>query len=130
MICAEWHALAKLRMHTETTLQMLEDITIALGVEFRRFDREVCSNIQTEELKGEVEARVRREQKKAEKDAKKVERDLKKQLKETEKAEKDARKAEKGAHKAGGKDAQKARKGAQVTLIASTVSFVPKSLFV
>ena len=73
--------MAKLRMHTDTTLKMLEDITVSLGAEFRRFDRVVCSKIQTEELATEVEARVRRAQKKAEKDAKQAGKDTKTQAK-------------------------------------------------
>src|SRR6267378_4152421 len=34
---AEWHALAKLRMHTDPTLDFLDSITSILGRELRRF---------------------------------------------------------------------------------------------
>lgn len=34
---AEWHALAKLRMHTEHTLQRLENSTNTIGRELRNF---------------------------------------------------------------------------------------------
>ncbi|KAF6749791.1 hypothetical protein DFP72DRAFT_1014005 [Ephemerocybe angulata] len=58
-ICAEWHALAKLRMHTDYTLKLLEKATIELGAEFRIFVRDVCSKIKTVELDDEVEKRER-----------------------------------------------------------------------
>ena len=68
-VCAEWHALAKLRMHTDITLELLERTTVKLGQEFRAFLCNVCSNIQTEELAAEVQARLRRlERQKAEKE--------------------------------------------------------------
>jgi hypothetical protein len=34
---AEWHAFAKLRMHTETTLTLMDSATEILGQELRRF---------------------------------------------------------------------------------------------
>ena len=34
---AEWHALAKLRMHTDTTLTCMEMVIAILGRELRRF---------------------------------------------------------------------------------------------
>ncbi|TEB04000.1 hypothetical protein FA13DRAFT_1654889, partial [Coprinellus micaceus] len=80
--CAEWHALAKLRMHTDNTLDLLERATQDLANELRSFISNVCSKIQTEELAAETEARERREARKAEKEEiKRQERALKKRKK-------------------------------------------------
>ncbi|KAJ3533279.1 hypothetical protein NMY22_g7397 [Coprinellus aureogranulatus] len=59
-VCAQWHALAKLRMHHDLTLDLLDYWTILLGAEFRKF-HELCSSIPTKELKKEADARARRE---------------------------------------------------------------------
>jgi len=59
---AEWHAFAKMRLHTEVTLKHLEDVTTALGKLMRDFEHSICSKFQTYELPREVEARKRREQ--------------------------------------------------------------------
>jgi hypothetical protein len=73
-VCAEWHTLAKLRMHTDVTLQLLQRTTVKLGSEFRAFLLDVCSSIQTEELTAEVQARLRRfERQRAEREKEKVE---------------------------------------------------------
>ncbi|KAJ3510574.1 hypothetical protein NMY22_g15941 [Coprinellus aureogranulatus] len=58
-ICAEWHALAKLRLHTDSTLQLLQDTTVKLGNELRRFAEGVCQEVKTRESKDEVQARER-----------------------------------------------------------------------
>ncbi|KAF8074943.1 hypothetical protein FPV67DRAFT_1408331 [Lyophyllum atratum] len=63
--CAHWHALAKLRMHTDLTVKILEDATVSLGDAFRRFEDETCAAYTTYELPREFEARKRREAKKA-----------------------------------------------------------------
>ncbi|KIJ53889.1 hypothetical protein M422DRAFT_242156 [Sphaerobolus stellatus SS14] len=60
MTLAEWHALAKLRMHTETTLQRLEAMTTKLGQSVRKFASVTCPAFDTEELGREFEARKRR----------------------------------------------------------------------
>jgi len=57
---ATWHALAKLRLHTSTTLQFLETSTIRLGKIIRRFVSEVCDKFPTVELPQEETARRRR----------------------------------------------------------------------
>lgn len=57
---AEWHALAKLRMHTEDSLTRLETVTVQLGSEMRRFVKDVCSIFDTYELPRETVQRVRR----------------------------------------------------------------------
>lgn len=58
---AEWHALAKLRLHTETTLSRLESVTTILGRELRRFSNVTCRSFSTEELPKEAAARGRRQ---------------------------------------------------------------------
>ncbi|TFK21409.1 hypothetical protein FA15DRAFT_707242 [Coprinopsis marcescibilis] len=55
-----WHALAKLRLHHELTLQMLEETTILLSSQFRTFKKDTCDNINTVELPKEAQARARR----------------------------------------------------------------------
>ncbi|KAH6897581.1 hypothetical protein BKA70DRAFT_1116289, partial [Coprinopsis sp. MPI-PUGE-AT-0042] len=56
----EWHALAKLRLHHDMTLQLLDDATVALGSQFRKFQVETCNEIATFELPGEADARARK----------------------------------------------------------------------
>ncbi|KAF9044315.1 hypothetical protein BJ165DRAFT_1347384, partial [Panaeolus papilionaceus] len=58
---SKWHALAKLRMHTETSLQRLDTLTTDFGVQMRRFRDTTCAVYQTVELPKEAAARVRRE---------------------------------------------------------------------
>ncbi len=57
---SEWHALAKLRMHTEDSLVLMEEITKELGDLLRQFRRLTCSQFCTVELPREANARVRR----------------------------------------------------------------------
>ncbi|KAJ3963333.1 hypothetical protein EV361DRAFT_813464 [Lentinula raphanica] len=59
---AEWHALAKLRMHTEDTLEYLQTITEQLGKLMREFRDISNSDFQTYETDREVQARYRRQQ--------------------------------------------------------------------
>jgi len=59
---AEWHGFAKLRMHTDFTLDHLEELTKELGLLMRQFRDLSCSHFRTVELPREVEARKRREQ--------------------------------------------------------------------
>jgi len=61
---AEWHALAKLRMHTEHTLTSLNQATVTIGRELRSF-REWSRSFNTVELPHETAARERRKSKKA-----------------------------------------------------------------
>ncbi|KAI0349066.1 hypothetical protein OH77DRAFT_1499676 [Trametes cingulata] len=67
---ATWHALAKLRLHSDTTLSHLENLTRALGQAMRAFKSKVCPSYDTRELDKEVAARARRRLKKS-KDTKK-----------------------------------------------------------
>lgn len=58
---AEWHAFAKLRLHTEGTLQHLERLTTELGQLMRKFRDTTQSNFATFELPKEMGARQRRQ---------------------------------------------------------------------
>ncbi|KAG1842190.1 hypothetical protein DFJ58DRAFT_732177 [Suillus subalutaceus] len=69
-IMAHWHGLAKLRMHSDLTLAILNQQTTDLGEQFRKFKATVCSAYSTQELDREVDARSRRQAKDA---AKRVE---------------------------------------------------------
>ena len=60
---AHWHSLAKLRMHTDTTLVILHSTTISLGNVFRAFEEKTCAVFQTHELDRERLARQRRQEK-------------------------------------------------------------------
>jgi hypothetical protein len=61
----EWHSFAKLRMHSESTVQHLDDLTSEIGRLMRKF-RDDTSTYQTFELPREVEARKRKKMKAAE----------------------------------------------------------------
>ncbi|KAF7970329.1 hypothetical protein HWV62_24352 [Athelia sp. TMB] len=61
---AEWHALAKLRMHTDATMQLLDSATTILGQEMRQFSRITCAAYFTKELPAEVAARDRQQARK------------------------------------------------------------------
>lgn len=69
---AEWHALAKLRMHTEHTLQQLEESTIILGKELRSFRNSSKTAWTCKELPRETAARGRRAERKKAKVASKI----------------------------------------------------------
>ena len=58
---AEWHAFAKLRLHTESTLQHLEWLTMELGQLMRKFRDTTQSGFATFELPKETGARKRRQ---------------------------------------------------------------------
>jgi len=60
-IMAHWHALAKLRMHNDCTLDVMQTVTVSLGDKLRRFSQVTCSAFATKELRREYNARVRRE---------------------------------------------------------------------
>jgi hypothetical protein len=57
---AEWHALAKLRMHSDSTLLLLEELTTEFGNLIRKFRDLTCSKFKTVELSRETAARKRR----------------------------------------------------------------------
>ena len=83
---ATWHGLAKLRQHNDTTLQLLEDATAALGTQIRRFARTVCPAYETRQLPGDVAAEGRRRARRA-KTAQKVQTKSKGKAKQTSVAE-------------------------------------------
>lgn len=56
---AHWHALAKLRQHTDLSLAILESVTTELGVLLRNFRDKTCTQYDTRELDREVAARTR-----------------------------------------------------------------------
>lgn len=62
---AEWHSFAKLRMHTDPTLEHLRRLTPEIGRLMREFKNTTCSDFSTFELPREAAARVRREQREA-----------------------------------------------------------------
>ncbi|KIK72621.1 hypothetical protein PAXRUDRAFT_798128, partial [Paxillus rubicundulus Ve08.2h10] len=59
---AEWHALAKLRLHTDGSLQLLDHALKALAAQLRKFERITCNAFQTRELPSETAARRRRQE--------------------------------------------------------------------
>lgn len=62
---AYWHGLAKLRMHTDLSLDLLDSLTTELGHALRKFSNEICLAFPTKELKRELDARMRRQAKAA-----------------------------------------------------------------
>lgn len=60
-----WHALAKLKLHTETTLGVMDEVTIALGQSLCEFQEKTCSAYDTRELWREADARKKRQAKAA-----------------------------------------------------------------
>jgi hypothetical protein len=62
-VLAHWHGLAKLRQHSDLSLDILESITECLGKALRDFESKTCPCFDTQELKRESEARRRRKAK-------------------------------------------------------------------
>ncbi|KIM51114.1 hypothetical protein SCLCIDRAFT_33728 [Scleroderma citrinum Foug A] len=60
LLC-HWHGLAKLCMHTEDTLRLMESVTVMLGNHLRTFTNETCATFSTKELHREAEAQTRRQ---------------------------------------------------------------------
>ncbi|KAK7682685.1 hypothetical protein QCA50_014068 [Cerrena zonata] len=59
-ILAEWHANAKLRLHTTTTVDILSKLTHSFGVRIRHFATHLSASYDTRELPKEEAARIRR----------------------------------------------------------------------
>lgn len=57
---SHWHALAKLRMHNDITLNVMDAVTISLGDELRHFSHVTSAAFETRELGREYSARMRR----------------------------------------------------------------------
>jgi hypothetical protein len=58
-VLCTWHALAKLRLHTSSTLQALKATTKALGQQLRYWVKKTCSVFDTQELPEEESAWLR-----------------------------------------------------------------------
>ncbi len=58
---ATWHAYAKLRLHTDTTLNHFKTVTSTLGKSVRVFIKDVCSQYDITELPHEIATRGRRQ---------------------------------------------------------------------
>ena len=59
---SEWHALAKLRVHSDESLNQLDLALKKLAAEIRRFQKSTCDAFKTHELPSEVAARHRRQE--------------------------------------------------------------------
>jgi len=59
-VLCTWHACAKLRLHTSSTLQILKNTTKALGKQMRYWVKKTCSAFETRRLPKEESARDRR----------------------------------------------------------------------
>jgi len=62
---AEWHGFAKLRVHTQSTLDRLEWLTNELGCLMRGFRNLTCSKFETKALDREVEVQMRAQKRRA-----------------------------------------------------------------
>jgi hypothetical protein len=63
-VVAHWHSLAKLRMHNDLTLGVMNALTSSLGEKLREFKDVTCAAFVTRELEREFNARARRGAKK------------------------------------------------------------------
>lgn len=62
---AHWHGLAKLRIHNDRTLEVMDAVTKLLGDKLRAFKQKICTAFVTKELPREFNARIRREVRKS-----------------------------------------------------------------
>jgi hypothetical protein len=58
-LLVHWHVLAKLRIHTDETLCILETVTGQLGRVLQKFVEDMCVAFVTKELRCEAESRRR-----------------------------------------------------------------------
>lgn len=56
----DWHSLAKLSVHTESTLSELELLTSAIGFHLRKFTDLISQSVDAYETPGEVRKRLKR----------------------------------------------------------------------
>lgn len=61
---SHWHGLAKLRLHSDLTLDILDTETTYLGDALRTFKNKTCAAFQTREFKREVDSRKKKAVKK------------------------------------------------------------------
>jgi len=59
---AQWHALAKLRLHTDHSLKLLDEACRLLGDQLRKFQDFTCAAFKTTELPSETAARWRQKE--------------------------------------------------------------------
>jgi hypothetical protein len=59
-VCAHWHGMAKLRLHSDLTLDILDDVTTTLGEAFRHFQQAISPAYSARELPREANRRRRR----------------------------------------------------------------------
>ncbi|KAJ7742183.1 hypothetical protein DFH07DRAFT_964704 [Mycena maculata] len=64
-VLAEWHSLAKLKLHTESSIPLLRKANKEMGRLLRCFKNTICPQFSTKELPSEQAARGRRQAKKA-----------------------------------------------------------------
>ncbi|TFY53731.1 hypothetical protein EVG20_g9986 [Dentipellis fragilis] len=64
-LASYWHSLAKLRMHTETTLKVLDNVTMLFAKSLRFFAQVTCLKFKTVETDAEYRARCRVAQRRA-----------------------------------------------------------------
>jgi hypothetical protein len=57
---AHWHGLAKLRMHSDLTLAILDKETTVVGRLLQTFNANMCPRFKTKELRREADARQRK----------------------------------------------------------------------
>lgn len=81
-VLATWHAFAKLRMHSTSTVTIFDGVTKTLGQLLRRFNDHVCPKYNTRETPSELKKRASR---KASEAAKKSQLPATVNLKDTEK---------------------------------------------
>ncbi|TDL15717.1 hypothetical protein BD410DRAFT_732279, partial [Rickenella mellea] len=62
---AHWHGLAKLRMHTDSSLDLMDILTAEMSTSLQKFKQDTCQAFETFELPKEAEARARRTARKA-----------------------------------------------------------------
>src|SRR5882757_8448470 len=58
-VLGTWHSLAKLRMHTNSSLKLLDEVTTCLGIALRYFTRVTCPEFATKETAAEFSKRKR-----------------------------------------------------------------------
>lgn len=59
-IVALWHGFAKMKMHTDISIQILRGLTAELGRVMRQYKRKVCSHFHTQETPTEYNCRMHR----------------------------------------------------------------------
>lgn len=124
-IFAHWHSLVKMRLHTDQTLDILDNLTTALGESAREFMLKTCGVFETRELQREYEARIRREAKrKAKAEAEKQKENENEGEHETRDEVGDERATEKGKGKGKRYGKGKGRKGQPVA--DKSIAMVPQ----